>query len=180
MGNNLGLNKCSSTTSLLLSFMCRVHTWFVFPFSLFVHPHHLPLCLYFISNSALMDTSFAQKIPWCLSGCQWWFCSLQSPTCPWALRPPWASPSHNDQMWPGPWSLCQLRTGGQPRLVGIPPPHTHIHTQHRGSETEWGEGQRWVVVWEEGVICLCACMCVQEVLRAQVKTAWEKGWRLSK
>lgn len=42
---------------------------------------------YFVSNSALMDTSFAQKIPWCLSSRQHWFCSLHSPACPGPSQP---------------------------------------------------------------------------------------------
>lgn len=32
----------------------------------------------------------------------------------------WASPCYNDQLWLGPWSLCQEGTGGKPQLVGIP------------------------------------------------------------
>lgn len=39
---------------------------------------------------------------------------------PQALGVLWALPSYNDQMWLGPWSLCQQRTGGQPQPVGIP------------------------------------------------------------
>lgn len=46
-------------------------------------------------------------------------------------------------MWPGPCSLCQPRTGGQPQLVGIP----HIREQ-RGNETSEARergGGRWCV-----------------------------------
>ena len=39
------------------------------------------------SRVILMDTSFAQRVPWSLSGRQRWFCSLQSPACPGPSEP---------------------------------------------------------------------------------------------
>lgn len=84
---------------------------------------------------------------------------------PRALRALWTwSASLNDQMWPGPWSQCQVRTGGQPQPVGIP------HTYQRGIDTEWGEGKTWSCwwwwwcVWERG---LCEC----------VEGCWEHKWK---
>lgn len=68
-----------------------------------------------------MDTSFFRKSPgvWPAASNGSVHFSLQLAP---GLQSPagLAPPPLNEQMWPGPWSLCQQRTGGQPQLVGIP------------------------------------------------------------
>lgn len=68
---------------------------------------------------------------------------------PWALKALWALPSRNDQMWPGPWSLCQPRTGGQPLvLVGIP------HTREKVRLSEARERGGGGIVWRGCSVCV--------------------------
>lgn len=126
-------------------------TWFVFLFfPFFIHPpttHHpsssSPVS-YFISNfDEHIFCSESPSVPvWPTAMVL--FITVSS--LPWALRVLRASPSCNDQMWPGPWSLCQQRTGGQPQLVGIP--HTR---EGQKKARERGGGGMWRGLCVDGV-----------------------------
>lgn len=82
-----------SNTFLYVSLTCLHLPSACFHFPSGLYPPTLPPTLSsspvsaFMSNSALMDTSFAQKVPRCLSGRQQRFSSLQSPACPGPSEP---------------------------------------------------------------------------------------------
>lgn len=159
--------------------MIYVHHSVCFPFPSFLlnppnhHPSSSSPASYFISNFDGHILCSESPLVSVRPPAMVLFITVSS--LPRALRAPWASPSRNDQMWPGPWSLCQPRTGGQPRLVGIP-----RTPEREGNSVR--QGREVVVACGEGFVCECVflCVCVKGMLRAQEKTALETGWRFWK
>lgn len=120
----VGFQKSSHFTAFPIPnyITSRVHQFSIhfFPSPFVLHPPtfppfhpHLFREPYFVRNSALTDTSFAHSPS----------VSVRPPamvlfitfsSLPRALGSPRALPSRNDQMWPGPCSRCQQRTGGHP------------------------------------------------------------------
>lgn len=141
-----------STTFLLYSFMCLIqvpHRGF-YSLSSALHlptqppPTSSSPASYFISN--LMDTSFAQKVPWCLSGRQRWFCSLQFPACP--------GPSEPRGLCPPVMTRCSLALevcANREQVGNLG--QWALHTPER----EWDRvrhGREVVVACGEGVVCV--------------------------
>lgn len=125
---------------------CVSHS-FVFPFPLFfIHLSSSFSASYFISNFDGQILCSQSPLVSVRPPAMVLFITVSS--LPRAFTAQQASPSCNDQMWPGPWSQCQLRTGGQPWLLGIP------HTLER----VWDRvrrGREVVVMCAEG-LCVCS------------------------
>lgn len=108
----------------------------------------------FISNSALMDISFAQKIPRCLSGRQQWFCSLLSPACPGP-----SEPCGHDR--PPLMTRCglALEVGAKWEQVGnLSQWAYHTHTREASTQSEAKERRGRVGgggVRREGTVWMC-------------------------
>lgn len=111
-----------------------------------------------------MDTSFAQKIPQCLSGRQQWFCSLLSPACPGP-----SEPRGHDR--PPLMTRCglALEVGAKWEQVGNLSQWAY-HTHTREASTQCEAKERRGRVDGGGGVCergLCEC----------VEGCWEHKWK---